>query len=134
MDNADTLAVFSAAAPAAGDGANKRHIAPRRRVGAAGLRVREDPVVSQREPPRSPSLAVVSPLVEDPGNAAAGADVRSSGIGIRSTAGEIHRRPSSQEGRLRRPVPDPRALQRYAAERVHLPHPHRAFCPDTRPD
>lgn len=109
MDNAHGFAVFSGAA--------------RRRLG-----VGEDAVVLQGEPPRSPTLAEVSPLVEDPGHAGgagAGADVRSSGIGLRSAAGEIHRRASPQERRLWRPLPDPGALQRYAAQRVHLLHPHR---------
>lgn len=125
MHNADGFAAFPAAPPASpAAGTNQNDVAPMRRLRAACLRVREHAVVSQREPPGSPPLAVVSPLVEDSSDASAGADVRSPGIGVRSAAGEIHGGAGSQQRRLRRP--DPRALQRDAAERVHLLHPHRA--------
>lgn len=126
MHNADGFAEFSGAPAGGGGGANEDDVGPRGRLGAARLGVREDAVVPQGEPPRSPPLAVVSPLVEDPGDAGAGADVRSSGIGVRSAGGEIDGGPSPQQRRLRRPLPDPGALQRYAAQRVHLLHPHRA--------
>lgn len=126
MHNADCFAAFPATPSAPATGPNQNDVGSRRRLRAARLRIREDAVVSQCEPSGSPSLAVVSPLVEDPSHASAGADVRSSDIGVRSTSGEIHRGASSQERRLRRPLPDPRTLQRYAAKRVHLLHPHRA--------
>lgn len=125
MDNADGLSVFSAWAAAGGGGANENDVSPRRRIGAARLGVGEHAVVPQGEPPGSPALAVVSPLVEDSGDAGAGGYVRSSGIGLRSGGGEIDGGASPEERGLRRPLPDPRTLQRYAAERVHLLHPHR---------
>lgn len=117
MDNADSSAAFPGGAPraVAAGGADKYDIGPRRRFGATRFGVGEDAVVPQGEPPRSPALAIVGPLVEDPGHAGAAADVRSSGIGLRSAAGGIHRRPGPQEHRLRRPLLDPGALQRYAA-------------------
>ena len=122
MDNAGGFAVLSNSPRG---GADEDDVGSRRRLGVARLGVGEDAVVSQCEPPGSPALAVVSPLVEDPGDAGAGADVRSSGIGVRSAGGEIDRGAGPQESRLRRGVADPAALQRYAAERVHLLHPHR---------
>ena len=127
MDNAHGFAAFSGGS---GVGADEDDVG---RLGAARLGVGEDAVVSQCEPPRSPSFAVVGPLVEDPGDAAAGAgaDVRSSGIGLRSA---IDRGASPQERRLRRAVPDPGALERYAAQRVHLLHPHRAEIAHNRCD
>lgn len=88
--------------------------------------------VPQKEPPGSPSFAVIGPLVEDAGDRALG----SSRIAVRS-AGNRHqtRRQAPgprQRGRcgLRRSVPKTAAwtLQRDTAERVQFFHSHFFFC------
>lgn len=124
MDNADTFAVFPATPPVPCSGANENDVVSRRSVGATRLGIRKNAVVAKGEPPGSPALAVISPLVENTSHASAGADVRSSGNDVRSTTGDIHSRTSSQKGRHRRSFPDHWPLQCYAAQRVHYLYPH----------
>lgn len=125
MHNADGFRGFSGGAAGGVGSTDQYDVVDRRRLRAARLGVGEDAVAPQGEPPRSPALAVVGPLVEDPGDAGAGADIRSPDISVRSGGGEIDGGAGPQQRRLRRAVADPGALERYAAERVHLLHPHR---------
>lgn len=85
--------------------------------------------VPQQEPSRSPSLAVISPLVEDSGNGGFRSRRKTTGIAVRSTGEDQGTRrhaarPGKRRRRLRRWVTDSGTLQRDAAERVQFLDAH----------
>lgn len=96
------------------------------RFGAPNLGVGED-AVSEKKPPGSPPLAVIGPLVENSGDGSLRSRRQAGGIGIRSERRRRQTRWKATgpgERDLRRLVAESRALQRDAAERVHLLDSH----------
>ena len=86
----------------------------------ADLGVGED-AIAEEEPAGSPSLAVISPLIENSGHRGLRSPPRNA---IRSAGRKTPRPRQRRRLRLRRVAPDPRTLKRDAAQRVHFLHSH----------
>lgn len=86
----------------------------------ADLGVGED-AIAEEEPAGSPSLAVIGPLVENSGHRSLRSPPRND---VRSARRKTPRPRQRRRLRLRRVAPDPRTLQRDAAQRVHFLHSH----------